>query len=412
MIGAYGNYLAPLATESGVTIKGQSLGIVIPIVMFPIALILWLQYRGRPSRSTWLQVFLGGLVVAWCIHFTITRFHNDMYVHTIWLFIPIVLMISLKTPSSVDAWQALVALAWSAAIIMVLTRALEMANVIPQWFYPTPDQAQWEINHYWLPFAGHFGIASRWPGPFGFNSKTGFVAVFLVITALARWQRISSPVFLTIGVLGMLLTGGRGVYISALAGILVLLLFSQRSFTSRIPPAIRIGILVLAVSLVAFKFAFSPTATTGRIGEDGIWNSFLDLWRTSPVIGVGLSGIWKAPGRAGEAMDAHSIFVQEVAQFGLLGFVSQYAVLTVGILISLRSALKNWSGPLAVLAIYLIAGTTDLLHNGWQQASMHVLIVVLAVLSAGQLDVRNQNTAVGVCTGHTKVRSLVKRSLH
>lgn len=382
MLGGFGNYLAPLAFDDGISIKGQTLGIVIPILLFPIAFVLWLVYNGHVATSPWLKWFLGGLIFAWFVHFALTRFHGDMYVHTVWLFIPIILMVLFKAPNSEEAWSALIVLAWFAVGALVLTRVLELTGVIPQWFYPTPDQALWEREHYWLPFAGHFDVASRWPGPFGFNSKTGFVSVVIVVIGLARWRKFSSPVFITFGVLGILLTGGRGVYLSLVAGVLVLVLFSHWSFLTKVPTAVRLALLALAVCFLGYKFAASATATTGRIGDDGIWNSFLDLWRGSPLTGVGLSGIWNAPGRAGEAMDAHSVFVQELAQFGVLGFVAINSVLAIGLVACLFSAARKWQGPLAIVTVYLVAGATDLLHSSWELHSLHTLLVILAITSA------------------------------
>lgn len=382
MLGGYGNYLAPLAIDGGISIKGQSLGIFLPILLFPVAFVCWLIYDGHRTTSHWLQWFLGGLIGAWFVHFALTRFHGDMYVHTVWLFVPVILMIFLKTPSYDEAWNALIVLAWFALAFLVLTRTLELLGVIPQWFYPTPGEALWEREHYWLPFAGHFDVASRWPGPFGFNSKTGFVSVTICVIALARWRRIASPMLIVVGVIGILLTGGRGVYLSLAAGVMVLLLFSRWRLLNRIPVSARLVVLAVAVCFLGYRFASSATATTGRIGDNGIWGSFLDLWRSSPLTGVGLSGIWDAPGRAGEAMDAHSIFIQELAQFGLIGLVTQFTVIAFGLFICLMSAARQWAGPLAIVTVYLVAGATDLLHSSWQLHSLHTLLIILATTSA------------------------------
>lgn len=392
MLGGYGNYLAPLAIDGGISIKGQSLGIVIPVLLFPVAFALWLIYDGQRTNSRWLQWFLCGLIGAWFVHFALTRIHNDMYVHTVWLFVPVVLMLLLKTPNSDEAWSGILVLAWFAVVILVLTRVLELVGAIPQWFYPTPGEALWERQHYWLPFAGHFDVASRWPGPFGFNSKTGFVSVMVCVIALSRWRVISSPILVTVGALGILLTGGRGVYLSLLTGVMVLLLFSRWRLLKRIPTVARLAVLALAVGAIGYKFASSSTATTGRVGDDGIWNSFLELWQSSPLVGVGLSGIWKAPGRAGEAMDAHSIFVQELAQFGLIGFLTQYAIILLGVTISLISAMRIWAGPLAILSVYLVAGSTDLLHSSWELHSMPTTVVILAIVSAATWVRPNRNS--------------------
>ena len=381
LIAAYANYVLALLYPPNITIKGQVPAIVIPFIGFPITFVLWLFYTGKPSASKLLQTLFFGLMAVWVVHFVIIHIHHDMYVHTLWLFIPTLLLLAFKTPSSEEAWSLIRLLAWTTATIMVLTRVLELMGMLPQWYIPDPGLAQWEREHYWLPFANHWGIASRWPGPFGYNSKTGFVAVFLVIVALAKWRR-SNVALLLIGILGMVITGGRGVYLSALAGLLVLIVFSRMGWMKRLPTWSRFLILAVPVVALATRFVLSPTATTGRIGDSGIWNSFLDLWRSNIWLGVGQTGIWASTGQAHISMDAHSIFVQELAKFGLVGFVTQFAMLALVGIICVRAAIIGRPIGLAIFTIYLVAGTTDLLHDGWQSQSMYTLMLLLAAITS------------------------------
>lgn len=382
MLAGYATYLSQVSDAFQVTFKGQAMGIVIPFVAFPITVVLWLLYRGGPTHSRWVAAFLIGLSASWIIHRALMWLHGDLTTHHMLLFIPVVLMLLTKCPDSRDAWAALFLLAWLATIILVVTRSLEILGSLPMFDIPDKLATEWEKQNYWLPFSGYLGLDGRWPGPFGFNSKTGFVSVFLVVFGAARWTR-SSWVFVTVGALGMVLTGGRGVYLAVLAGLVVLAFFAHRGPVARIPMAVRVGIAGALVFIAALAFYLSPISTTGRIGENGIWNSFLDLWRTSVWTGVGQTGIWASEGRAHDAMDAHSMYVQELAKFGVIGFVAMFAVLALGAGVAMSAAIRGWTGPLALLAIYFVAGVTDLLHDGWWAHSMYTMMVILSVLAAG-----------------------------
>lgn len=172
MVAAYANYLSPLLFPGGLTIRGQSLGIVIPLLGFPVSLVLWWLYKGTRTKSRWLIVFMCGLAASWILHMVLLRIHGDQNNHLVWLFIPVLAMLVLKTPSSAEAWASIQVFAWSAVVILVVTRALEITGLLPQ-FHIDPEIVEWEKSHYWLPFSGHLGLEGRWAGPFGYNSKTG-----------------------------------------------------------------------------------------------------------------------------------------------------------------------------------------------------------------------------------------------
>lgn len=381
LIAAYANYVLALLYPPNITIKGQVPAIVIPFIGFPITFVLWLFYKGKPSASKLLQTLFFGLMAVWVVHFVIIHIHHDMYVHTVWLFIPTLLLLALKTPTSEEAWGLLRLIGWTAATLMVLTRIFEIIGFLPQWFVPDPSMALWEREHYWLPFANHWGIESRWAGPFLGNSKTGFVSVLLVLISLVHWRR-SNLVLLVIGLLGIVITGGRGVYLSAVAGLLVLLIFSKRGSLSKVPTWSRFAILAIPVGALGIAFLRSPTGSTGRVGGSGIWNSFLDLWRMDIWLGVGQSGISASTGQVHISMDAHSIFLQELVKFGLIGFTAQFAMFALAALICVQAALRGRPVGLAIMTIYAVAGATDLLNDGWQSQSMYTLMILLAATTS------------------------------
>jgi len=394
MAAGYANYLSPLLFSDGLTIRGQSLAIVIPLLGFPVSVVLWWLYRGRRTTSRWLIVFLCGLAASWILHMVLLRIHGDQNNHLVWLFIPVLAMLLWKTPNSNEAWQAIQIFAWCAVVILVLTRALEMAGMLPlfrieQWII------EWEKARYWLPLSGYLGLEGRWPGPFGYNSKTGFISTLLILIGLARWRR-SSIVFVIVGVLGVLLTGGRGAALALAAGLFVLVVFAATGPVSRIPMALRSVLGALVLVAFGLMFFLSPLGTTGRFGSGGIWDAFVSLWRTSPWIGVGQTGILADP-KAGISMEAHSLYLQELTRSGVVGFAVQFAVIAVGIAVIALAAYRGLAWPLALVTAYYVASLTEVFQDGWLQHTTYSMLLMICVIAADSfLHVHDSATQQGV----------------
>jgi hypothetical protein len=380
MAAGWANYLSPLVWPEGFTIKGQSLAIIIPIVLFPISAFLWLFYRGTRAQNPWVGAFLIGLAVAWPIHMLILRAHGDQYPHVVWLFIPVLAMLYFKAPNASEAWLLVKLFGWLAVLILITTRALETVGVLSV-FRLDPAIIQWEKERYWIPLSGYLGLDGRWPGPFGYNSKTGFIGALLVIIGLASRSR-STWVFAPLGIITLLVTGSRGSMLSAAVGILVLLTFAMRGPITRIPLALRTTAAGISLVLVGWVFLRNPVGTTGRFGEGGIWDAFISLWQSSPWIGVGQVGILADP-QASISMEAHNLFLQHLTRFGIVGITVQYLVIAIALGIMAVAAYRGLSWPLAIAAAYYVASLTEVLQDGWLQHTPYSLLLILGAMAAG-----------------------------
>ncbi len=222
-------YLWPHA----VLLKGQSPAIVVLGVCFLVSAALWWLVRGRTPVRGRVAWFLVAMSVAWFVHLFLFRLHGDLFNHTASLYVPILVMIWFKPPLANEGWAALTTLGWATAIVLVGTRLLEIVGVIDIMYVP-----QWIIEfdkaNYWFPLSGHLGLDGRWPGPFGHNGVTALMGAILVVLAVARWTR-SSPVFLIVGALTLLHTGGRSSVGAALLGIVIVLTFTRTGPVGRIP---------------------------------------------------------------------------------------------------------------------------------------------------------------------------------
>lgn len=376
MLGAWANYLAGQLNPAVFVIKGQAPGIVIPLLAFPLVLVAWLFFRSNRRRDIWATVFLVLLMIAWPAHILIARSHGDQLAHTVWIYLPMLVLIALKPPTPSDALTVVLWFAWLASGILVITRLLEMVGAIPI-FFLDPGIIAWERERYWMPLSGLLGIDGRWPGPFGFNSKTGFIGALIVVIALVRWLP-RNIVLLLIGVVTLLVTASRGSFLAAICGVAVLATFTRWGWIGRIPVLIRClsaGAVGLAAAVWVLR---SPTGLTGRDGW--IWPAFIDLWQTSPWLGVGQVGILADPA-AGVPMEAHNLYLQELTRFGVIGFALQYLPYALGIALALIAAWRGRGWPLAILVAFSVASMTEVFMDGWLLPSTYILLLILAVMA-------------------------------
>jgi hypothetical protein len=372
---------------------GQSPGIYLPFLLFPLSFILWLLCRNYGVRNVWLSVFLGGLAVSWCIQYLLIRIHGDLYIHSVWLFLPVVAMIWWKPPTWSSAWNVLRVLAVSAVLVMAITFALEKFDLIPQFLAEGSTASAFESENYWLPLMDIMQLDGRWHGPFGYASKTAFISAFVLLVGLVdkgwgRWFLVVA------GTLGLLLTGSRGAYLALAAGIGVLLLFARFGPVGRISIWLRLSLG--AVGFVLVSFLLYTQGALGLTGREPLWSGFLNIWRESIWLGVGQSGIASSP-RIVEWMDpswmdAHSIYVQELTKSGVVGFASVFTVIAIGFIVALIAAIRGFSLPLAIITVYLVAGMTDLLNNGWVHFSIPNLLILMSVLGAASYLSREANS--------------------
>lgn len=381
MLGAWLNYLGDRLNPGEWLLKGQSMGIVIPILGFPVVILLWWISRSRVPRDPWVSAVLIGLIIAWPLHIWIAKAHGDQLPHTVWIYGPALVLLLIKPPSSEECFRAVQWFAWLASLLIVVTWALERAHVIPVFDIPV-YVAAFDQERYWIPIGEILGIDGRWPGPFGGNSRTGFVGVAIVLIAvhvIRRRHLASSVLLLAVGGLTVLACASRGAFLALAVGLLIYAAFTRRGWIARIPGKLRIGIAGLLLATAAIAMLMSPAGSAGR--ADSIWPAFLDLWSTSPWVGVGQVGILADP-QAGISMEAHNLILQEGTRFGVVGLVIQFAPLMLGVALSIVAAFRGRPWPLALIASFATASFFDAFVDGWLSMSTYILLLVLAILAS------------------------------
>jgi hypothetical protein len=357
--------------------RGQSANILIYFLVFFFALVLWFGTKGRERAHGWLLAFLVFMGVAWFAHLFLYRLHGDAFNYTALLYVPILIMIWIKPPTVREAWQAILSFAWATTLVLVLTRLLEMTGVLAI-KVQSPGVIAFDEERYFLPLNDLLDIPGRWPGPFGHNGDTAMMGALLIVIALAHWTR-SSWVFLVVGGLTLVITSGRASIGAVIAALVVMVMFARSGIIARIPRWVRIcgGIAALILGAI-FMYSWSA----GSTGRDNFWPAFLELWESAPLVGIGSSGISVSGGITEQYGHAHSLYIDELSRYGLLGFITQFSALAVGLVVAFLAAKRGMAGPLAIFTAYLVTGVTEP-RNQWISPSVTGTLIILAVVTAG-----------------------------
>ena len=357
--------------------RGQPANILVFFLFFVLACFTWWRGRAKEHAEGWMFTFLALMALAWVAHWALYRLHGDSFNYTALLYLPILVMIWLKSPTVAQGWNAIYSFAWAVTGLLVSTRILEMVGVIA-----IKGQSEGVIafdeERYFLPLNDWLGIDGRWPGPFGHNGDTAMMGAFLIVIALAYWTR-SSWVFLGVGTCTLLVTSGRASIGATAAGIVVLIMFAQKGRIAAIPRSVRIfgGSAALLVGAVAMYFM-----QAGLTGRNAFWPAFLALWESSPLTGIGTSGIAVSGGITQQFGHAHSLYIDELARYGLIGFITQFGAMIIGLIICFLAAKRGLPGPLAIMVAYLVTGITEP-RNQWISPSTTGTLLILAVVTAG-----------------------------
>jgi O-antigen ligase len=356
-------------------IKAQSPGIYVLLFGMAAAVCLWILAPLNSTRSGPLAVFVGALLVTWLLIMAVSIIHVDRLDHSVWTYAPILIMLWFKMPSASDLTAVLVLAAWLLTGILIATRLLEMVGAIPM-LYVAPELIAYEKSQYWLPLSGWLGPEGRWPGPMGHNAMTGNIGAYLLVIGVALRSR-SGAVFAAVGVLTLLLTSSRGSLVAAAIGVAVVVLLGSYRWNRRmdrrwlIAGALGVGVIALTTSVIA-----SPNLT----GRGTYWAGFIELWQTSPWIGVGLTG--KAAGDPAIAgTNAHNLVLDTLAKYGVISAIPLVVALAASAYLGIRAVARKFILPLGVIVTFLVIGLTES-DIGWIGPSTPWLLLVLATFLA------------------------------
>ena len=249
-------------------------------------------------------------------------------------------------------------------------------------------------------------VVGRATAGFSQPNQLGGFLVLLVPLAIAgalisrRW-RIVFALAAVAAAVGVYASFSRG----ALIGLALVPFFFLRGWRLWvIGPLLALVVTLAAPGLVRERFATLANSGGEISTRLDIWHTALNIWENHPLIGVGLGGFPQAYSQAfvpGKAFlpstvfqpppHAHNIFLQLMAEQGILGLLAFVAILVVAVRITLRlrrsrdrSARLLGSGFLAALAAFLVHNLFDVTFED-PQTGLYVFVVFGLIAAADYL---------------------------
>jgi O-antigen ligase len=142
---------------------------------------------------------------------------------------------------------------------------------------------------------------------------------------------------------------------------------------------VRLALVAVPVAILATGVVATNPRLTGRTD---MWPGMLDLWSTSPVLGVGQSGFNE--GIATGSLDvwvvhAHNLWLDAGVRFGVIGLLLVVVVTALALISTWRGARLGQSVGLALVAAVAVAGLTDVSIT-WRYLTASTSALLLAVL--------------------------------
>jgi O-antigen ligase len=254
-------------------------------------------------------------------------------------------------------------------------------------------------------------IAGALEGP---NQLAGYFDVtlpVLVARALVHRDRFLTGVICVAAVTDVLTISRSGIVGVAVGLIVVLLVLRPLHATAwRFAAAVALTValgagLALRAGVPAGYFSLDQATQSGDhlANRAQLWHAAIALWRTSPVVGVGAGNYELDLGEVGlpdVRTHANSIYLQSLAEEGLIGLVATLALFVTAIVTLARSGVRR---PLVVGALGATIAlathqTFDDLFFFPKVASVYWLVtgVALAEIAARRLFERRRATAAVV----------------
>ncbi len=181
------------------------------------------------------------------------------------------------------------------------------------------------------------------------------------------------------GAIIILMSDSRSAVLSCAVGIAVLIAVMPRLGHLLTPTWLRIAApTAVAVAFTGYVVAIDPTLNL----RTPVWETFLSLWTTSPITGVGATGI-QASIEDGSlqswANHGHSLAIDPLTRYGLIGLLAVGAVIVATGVIATKAARTGFAAPVVILATFVAGGISDNLVD-WRYLGVQAVTILLAGL--------------------------------
>lgn len=210
-----------------------------------------------------------------------------------------------------------------------------------------------------------------------------------VLRTLSRWC-------LALAGIALLLTQSRGGLLAFVTILLIHVYFSSRNRKTRIRRvAVALIVCLLAAGVAGFFFQrLSEIDDFTAVSRLVIWGGAFTVFARSPLLGAGfgnlrtlMGGLLNLPD--GWTGDAHNLYLELLAETGLIGFVAFGSLIVLALRTALRqlSKTQNHFNKMIALAVFaaicgvLVHGIVDYLFHTTPQVTA-LFFLVLGLLSA------------------------------
>jgi len=380
-IAQFAHYLDPVTP----LFKAQAAGVILGLSGLLIAALLWLPFRRATPWPTTSRLALVIILVTWTYATVLTQLDGSTFNLTTFSVPIVVAMVLLKPPAYRDVIGPSMLFAY--ALIASATASLILGEVglAPDGF------ASQSSGNSRLPLLNIiFGISARWEGPFGNVNYAGPVGAFLVVfgASMKSWQRTT---IVAAGAYIIILSEGRSAFVAMVLGLVVLICFSKSIGKLRHAVAFRLALLgapILAAGI--YVAAVDPTLD----GRTRIWSAYLELWLSSPWLGVGGSGItqYVIDNSGDQTMNhvhGHSVFIDALARYGVVMLALLLAILICIGIVAFRAAKSGQAAGLALLVFMVAAGLAETVYSMDYLSVNLVPLFIALFLSASTLTARH-----------------------
>jgi len=222
------------------------------------------------------------------------------------------------------------------------------------------------------------GPIGRWEGPFGNVNYAGPIGSFLVVFGLMRpgGRRV---LFVAAGGVIILMSDSRTAILSCAVGIAVLIAVAPKLGAIRTPLFLRIAApLAVCIAFAGYVLVIDPTLNL----RTPVWEVFLSQWTTSPVTGVGASGIQdQIDGGTLQAWanHGHNLVIDALMRYGALGVAALAGVVIATGVIATKAARVGFAASAVILATSLADGISEDLVD-WRYLGVQAMPLMLAGL--------------------------------
>ena len=352
-------------------IFGQTLGLVFFALSAAVAAPLWMAVQDHPRLPPLPLALFGLMVVLWAAITFHARADGSAFNYSAFLTPVILVMVAWKPPSRPEAWRLADYSFVLIASLALFTQVLDLlgirdarTSILSRWSIPVLD----------------YDLGFRWEGFFGDPNNAGLIGAVLVIYGLHRkgWTR---GFLLVVGACMVLFAESRTSLMGLAAGLVLTAITSRTYRQRRINPLIT-GAALAFISVVGLLTIRSIDPSLN--GRQEIWQAYVDLFRTSPLTGVGWTGIDTAAANSlipWKTIDGHSLVIDTLTRHGLVAALVVVTVLVLALILAIIAVPRDNGASLAVLSVWMFAALTYTLTS-WQYLNVLMVPFIIVILLA------------------------------